>query len=1611
MKFVDVKKYIAVFFIILTQKAFSYNYFYWENPVVISESKSNAVFPSSDFENSVSASIWQDVYKTDDSKGTYYLSGEFYSNGTFIQKNHFAGPFSYSGDIPDANSVAVSKNGTIVATVLSDVSTISIFTSRDGGNSFSEYKIENFKDTLVAPRIYKTSKGGFIIFVCQGKEESFSVLTAKSQDGLSWTGFSSFSPTQNLTRAFVPMLAPVSGSDMVVFQSLYDTGSRTSYQLYSTVSHDGGATWSNPILFTQYKDPENDQPFSNFHNQRPNIKEIDGKIHVVWERNTLSSENAQIYYATLDRQGKLEGIPYAVSSQAVGCKTPLLIDYNNDVLLTWFDSRSGSDTIYLAQKNGIMWDEKKLSKTSHDARFCHPVIIENALNIYWQQTLSNGNSNLVRLSPDKTVKQGSFNAVSFKMGQHSTGEKAVIDVVVPNDSSGIDSFSYVWSQNKEENPPKEYMKLASENRLSLNATEDGEWYLHVRVVDYAGNWSDVFTCLYYRDNTPPSRPAVIPPDFDENGYLSSNTFTLQWNASPEDDTAGYTYSLQYMSPPVGSLPENVFTFPDDETLLKLGFVKVLNEDGSYSIMNVPSSDENDIEGKGNYRVERALNSAVAKAKRLKEQEKEDDENRGKDIPEIWKFGVLDKEFLQSKGSLYSYSPDRPPARLMTSGTEASFSNKDNGLYAFSVSSIDMVGNISEPTVYWIMLNKYIPYTIVTSVDYKTDPSGNILLSLIGRGFATGGRITAIYIDKDGVAPYDKIIRENDFTVSSDRRISNVKINDLEEGVYRIGLLHNNRGLYMTKPIIAVNEYGTVKFGDFSNEYNPFWEKAVSSLRAVRFSDVLLWCFIVFTVIGIVCSVRGISNTTKDIVLVKNEVKALLTGDIMPSEKKKKATEIKGKGLSLKYKLVLFTTVLVILVIGLISVPLGYLMITTQEQTLAKGLEDRVSVLLESLGSGVRAYMPKHDVLELGYIPQQSEGVKEALYATVIGLPEDSSNVNLDFVWATNDKNITDKIDTEELNFGTSRYKADIVSIISDECKSLNEKAAGFANELSQNINDLTQEAISIVFNTDAASVRRREEIQVITQQLTQKLSNELNLLSKEGVNSYPKYDSSILDRSTTNYIFYKPVLYRQGTEQNYVRGVVLVEIETSSLIKSVDAATANLIKILTVVAALALASGIFGSLVMASIIVQPVKKLAIHVAMIRDTDDKEKLEGHDIKLKSRDEIGVLGDTVNEMTHGLIKAAAAAKDLTVGKEVQKMFIPLEVDAAGKKLTTGSCKEDAIEFFGYYEGAKGVSGDYFDYKKLDNRHYAIIKCDVAGKGVPASLIMVEVATLFLNYFKDWKYERNGYKLNIIVSQINDLIESRGFKGRFAAFSLCIYDSVTGDLYFCNAGDNMLHIYRADKKKKETLIIQETPSAGVFPSFMVEMKGGFKIVKQHLNPGDVLFMYTDGIEEAKRKFRDKNFNNIVCAEPGLKPEETHETHTVGQESEEMGPERVNSIIETIFNRGVYRLIKWHNPIENELLEFDFSDCDGSVEYCITGLVSVEKIFRMYRYPKATERNMVMVDRKIDAFLNLHFRQYADYCSNKKPHNEMAEYMWYTHICEDAQYDDLTLLGLRRM
>ena len=141
----------------------------------------------------------------------------------------------------------------------------------------------------------------------------------------------------------------------------------------------------------------------------------------------------------------------------------------------------------------------------------------------------------------------------------------------------------------------------------------------------------------------------------------------------------------------------------------------------------------------------------------------------------------------------------------------------------------------------------------------------------------------------------------------------------------------------------------------------------------------------------------------------------------------------------------------------------------------------------------------------------------------------------------------------------------------------------------------------------------------------------------------------------------------------------------------------------------------------------------------------------------------------------------------------------------------------------------------------------------------------------------------------------------------------------------------------------------------------------------------LYTDGIEEAKRHFRDRNYKIIECAD--AEKDQPHENHSGGQDNEEFGYERITAILEAVASRGSYRLEKHHDPAAGDVLSFDFRPAGTASRRRSSPSSSIEKVFRLYRDPSATSKDTVLVDQKVDAFLERHFDQYRLFCWTRIP------------------------------
>ncbi len=167
------------------------------------------------------------------------------------------------------------------------------------------------------------------------------------------------------------------------------------------------------------------------------------------------------------------------------------------------------------------------------------------------------------------------------------------------------------------------------------------------------------------------------------------------------------------------------------------------------------------------------------------------------------------------------------------------------------------------------------------------------------------------------------------------------------------------------------------------------------------------------------------------------------------------------------------------------------------------------------------------------------------------------------------------------------------------------------------------------------------------------------------------------------------------------------------------------------------------------------------------------------------------------------------------------------------------------------AKGVSGDYYDAFVLKNGKIAVIICDVAGKGVPASLVMVMIRTVL------HLIASSANSAAKIVNWINKGIYNQIELGHYATLSFLTFDPTTNEIEYSNAGHHPLLLYRKSTNKIIKIDTHGIP-VGVEFSSKYHQKS-FTIEK-----GDILLLYTDGIIEAwnddKEEYGIKSLLNIL-------------------------------------------------------------------------------------------------------------------------------------------------------
>ena len=217
-----------------------------------------------------------------------------------------------------------------------------------------------------------------------------------------------------------------------------------------------------------------------------------------------------------------------------------------------------------------------------------------------------------------------------------------------------------------------------------------------------------------------------------------------------------------------------------------------------------------------------------------------------------------------------------------------------------------------------------------------------------------------------------------------------------------------------------------------------------------------------------------------------------------------------------------------------------------------------------------------------------------------------------------------------------------------------------------------------------------------------------------------------------------------------------------------------------------------------------------------------------VDVRSNEEFASLSDDINSTVTTLKRyiAEAAAridKELEYAKQIQLSALP-----------TNFPNGDDYSIYAQMIAAKEVGGDFYDFYKLSDTTVAFLAADVSGKGIPAAMFMMTAKTII----KD--LAESGMAVNDIFTKANEKLCENNESGMFVTAWMGILDLTTGNVKFANAGHNPPLLKRANGSFEYL-----KTRAGFVLAGMESIR--YRAGEITLNPGDRIFLYTDGVPEA--------------------------------------------------------------------------------------------------------------------------------------------------------------------
>ena len=218
-----------------------------------------------------------------------------------------------------------------------------------------------------------------------------------------------------------------------------------------------------------------------------------------------------------------------------------------------------------------------------------------------------------------------------------------------------------------------------------------------------------------------------------------------------------------------------------------------------------------------------------------------------------------------------------------------------------------------------------------------------------------------------------------------------------------------------------------------------------------------------------------------------------------------------------------------------------------------------------------------------------------------------------------------------------------------------------------------------------------------------------------------------------------------------------------------------------------------------------------------------------------------------------KLVALQNELNVASQIQQSILPTQFP-----------RGDNYEVYASMEPARNVGGDFFDVLILEDGLLGLAIADVSDKGVPAALFMMSSRTLL-----------KGAAIGMgepgsVLGEVNQLLHEDNDTGMFVTILYAVYNPFSGDFTFANGGHNSPLIVHPDGSSS-LLPLTGGIALGVVPDMPYQQQS------IRLDPGDLMFLYTDGVTEAMNEegeeFGVERLQEVFASKPPSSTKEANE------------------------------------------------------------------------------------------------------------------------------------------